>query len=618
MTDGSPVHLPVWVRGALICLFGSTLTALGIVLQKFSHAADAAAAAAAAANPGNAPNGATYCSRPWWLLGFSIFVAAQLINMVSMAMAPQAVLSCLGSWTLVCNTFFARLILKESVSRMQVVAVCGLVVGTAAVICNAPRPSSNEAGIGMRIDFLARRFVSPEFCVLSAFLLSFAALTRVCAFGLRSTLFCCWAPGDAGDTSPAGCANRIAAKRSSVEDVFLQPTGRLSDVGSGTQQTPTAAAVAVAVQSVQGRPSSPTSLTRLRSPSAAAARAAARKAADVARRSMAPFSWATAAAISAGYTALLFKCVAEMLASAPADLTQQDSSRPPVQPLWFHWQTYAIACAALSVAPAELHYLNLALQSGEALFVVPTYLALGMLAQLSTGIVFFEEFKDFSSRRHALSFAASVGLTLTFVVLMAKAQGDKAEAEALNVVSEADLDFKRPSMLGTLPGSAGLEAGGALPPLQEELLPQDGDVEDPADPVPLLSKPPKGRGPRRSSGMSENGPLQRPLLAEHAVAGTTSPAPPPPDTVAYTGPLRPPAATMAMPWTPTRPFTPTRYGFLSFAENADDQPWPRVSISGYGGAIEILEAPLRASVVAGRGRELGRATAAMRAGSAPF
>merc|ERR1712113_214570 len=49
------------------------------------------------------------------------------------------------------------------------------------------------------------------------------------------------------------------------------------------------------------------------------------------------------------------------------------------------------------------------------------YLAMGMLAQLMTGAVFFQEYKDFHSGADALYFALSVMLTLTSVVAMARA-----------------------------------------------------------------------------------------------------------------------------------------------------------------------------------------------------
>merc|ERR1719305_2171034 len=128
-----------------------------------------------------------------------------------------------------------------------------------------------------------------------------------------------------------------------------------------------------------------------------------------------------AAAIFSGFTALLFKCLAELIASAGKEYLDTGSGKENMLSPWRCWQTYAIACVALSCAPAELHFLNLALQSGDAIFVVPVYLALGMVSQLLTGMIFFEEYKDFVSASHAIEFAISVSITLLFVMIMAKA-----------------------------------------------------------------------------------------------------------------------------------------------------------------------------------------------------
>jgi len=321
------------------------------------------------------------------LLGFGFFLAAQIINMVSMAMTPQAVLSCLGSWTMVCNAVFARILLKENLSRIQVVAVVGLIFSTIAVICFAPRPSLDEERLGETASFLGSRFVSSEFELLTAILLCFVCMTRMLAYGL-----CGWERGSRAQIDDDPMAKASAGAKSMSPQTIVFP-----------------------------RPRSPSA------EAAAAAAIAAKKAKEIAWESMDPFSWATAAAVAAGYTALLFKCVAELLARVGTVVT---GGRPRDDNPLACWQTYVIAGAAFSCAPAELHFLNLSLQAGEAVFVVPVYLALGMVAQLLTGVVFFQEFRDFSSVWHFAAFCTSVVLILIFVVQMTKAQASQARTEA--------------------------------------------------------------------------------------------------------------------------------------------------------------------------------------------
>mmetsp|Transcript_117245 Transcript_117245/g.284341 ORF Transcript_117245/g.284341 Transcript_117245/m.284341 type:complete len:428 (+) Transcript_117245:54-1337(+) len=329
-------ELPEWSVGTFICIFGSTLTALGLVLQKHSHTIIE-----------QSGHEASYFLHRWWLLGFVIFFSAQIINMVAMAMTPQVVLSCLGSWTLVCNAVFAHLILDESLSSAQVVAVVGLVIAMVMVIYNAPRPDSDEPTRDGDAVHLAMRFLSPEVEVLSACFLGLLCCTRSLALGLQR-------------------AKRLRAPAAS-------PAAALP----GTEEAD----------------------------------------ADAPRQILVPLSWAMLAAVAAGYTALLFKCIAEIVAGAVS--RTGESSGP-----WYCWEAYAILGVGLLCAPTELHCLNLALQSGEAVFVIPVYLTLAMMAQLTTGAVFFREFKNFHSEAHELGFGLGVLLTVVFVVAMAKAQDD--------------------------------------------------------------------------------------------------------------------------------------------------------------------------------------------------
>jgi len=140
----------------------------------------------------------------------------------------------------------------------------------------------------------------------------------------------------------------------------------------------------------------------------------------LAQPALLPVAWALMAAVSAGYTALFFKCIAQLIAGA---------AMGGGTPFWQCWETYVLVAAAFSCAPSELHCLNLALQSGEAISVVPMYLSMGMLAQLTTGAVFFQEFKDFKSTRDMVKFAASVAFTLCSVVAMAKARADSTPVQ---------------------------------------------------------------------------------------------------------------------------------------------------------------------------------------------
>lgn len=386
MSGNEDQAIPTWLLGACICLFGSTLTAVGIVLQKFSFVlAEAADVDYYVRSVPESEEQTSHSSRPyftqkWWLIGFTLYTLAQIINMVSMAMTPQVVLSCLGSWTLVCNTVCAHLILGERVVKEQILAVCALVISTACVLFNAPRPSQAEEADKPSLEEMMMRFHSQEFVILTVLVVSLMAIARVLTIVLQSGF-------------------------------------------KGHSQTATSAELE--------RPSDFFSLDEQSS------------------SIVIPASWALIAAAYAGYTALLFKCIAELIAGGP------------LVALFSQWQTYIVLSVALLCAPSELHCLNMALQSGSAVLVVPLYLSLGMLSQLCTGAVFFQEYRDFRSDNDVLLFAASVGMSLLSVVAMARAQviavRDSPEfVERLD--SQESVGFKRGDLTQTL-----LDDGGRTP-----------------------------------------------------------------------------------------------------------------------------------------------------------
>jgi len=571
--------MPAWMEGACICLFGSTLSALGLVLQKFAHSKCSAASAisalceddgrgrgqdrggsvavaaatgcsatcpaacpadcpatAAAASPAvatahrAAPRPAAYFLQPWWLLGFGIFLAAQVINMVSMAMTPQLILSCLGSWTLVCNTMFAHLLLGERICREQALAVAALVASTALVLYTAPRPPPGEEQRDGNLEALSERVVRPAFDALTFVLLSLA--TMACA-GLRCAR---WRIRPA--TAAPVCAASIAT--------FAAAAGNTSGIASGASAAAANAAVAATAAG-----------TRCAALEAGEAlQAEWRWTASLPQSSRSAWcfpgvpplvasAWALVAAISTGYTVLCFKCIAELLAGVRT---------APTSPL-LQWEFYIILVVGLSLATFELHCLNLALRSGDAVKVVPMYLSLGMLAQMSTGGVFFQEFDDFRSAADATTFAGSVVATLVSVAAMVRAERAAAEAcdvQVADAIAAADV------------------ASSAVSPAFGAAIPSDMAPGDPGVPS---DRPMGAPVDSPDGGRAVLAPGTRPTKRS-AQAGT-----PPPLTEALLPP-DPGGQQAVEPRSASRgPCTP----------NAEVLP-VSVSLAGFGGAIEGLDA----------------------------
>jgi len=165
----SDEFLPIWIWGLIICVFATALTALGLVLQKYSHTLNASSPKAGTKS--------VYYRQPWWIVGFAIFAVAQVINLVSMAMAPQVMLSCLGATALIFNAIFAWLILDEELHLFEGGLICGMVFSVIMVISTTPVVDADPAA---RDVF--RECVSPLFefffLVLAACIMAMLAFLR--------------------------------------------------------------------------------------------------------------------------------------------------------------------------------------------------------------------------------------------------------------------------------------------------------------------------------------------------------------------------------------------------------------------------------------------------------
>jgi drug/metabolite transporter (DMT)-like permease len=76
---------------------------------------------------------------------------------------------------------------------------------------------------------------------------------------------------------------------------------------------------------------------------------------------------------------------------------------------WHHWQSWAIAVGALASSGGGILLLNEGLRRYDAVFMTPAYQGCLVMMGSISGIVFFQELKDFSSTRRMI-FAAMLGL----------------------------------------------------------------------------------------------------------------------------------------------------------------------------------------------------------------
>lgn len=309
---GKPFGIEVenhkWRDGVLLCLLASTLSSLGIVIQKYAHNQSLEEAKALQSSSDCSEvevSNWRFYFRSSWIGGFLIWIIAQFLNMCAMGLAPQTMLSCFGSWTIICNVLIARVILGELISTGECLGLLGILMGVVFVILGAPRTFLYSGDVRL----LASQFISPSFILLT--------------LGVAALLF-------------------------ALHSYLCPKEGTLVSRG---------------------------------------------------------LFWAICSAVLSGYSALLFKCVSLMALHVP------DGAPSP----WNNAEAYVITSCAILVGIVEIHALNLGLKHCQAVVLVPVYLLLGMLAQITTNGVFFKEFSQFASKLQIALFIIGVALSIIFV-----------------------------------------------------------------------------------------------------------------------------------------------------------------------------------------------------------
>ena len=108
--------MDLWWIGALLAVFGSVGSNLGINIQKFSFLQNSK-------RPTSEQR--AYTRQPGWALGLGLVIGGSLCDFAALALAAQSIVAPIGSVTLVANMVFAQYWLKETLSRRD---LCGTVL----------------------------------------------------------------------------------------------------------------------------------------------------------------------------------------------------------------------------------------------------------------------------------------------------------------------------------------------------------------------------------------------------------------------------------------------------------------------------------------------------------
>jgi len=268
-----------WI-GIGVMLLGNTLSALGLMGQKYAHQRE---------EEDENVSRVWYFTSPTWLCGFLVFILGHILIWVSLALGPQAVLSCLTCWSTVVTVVVAPIFLNETVTLFRLLSVFIMIFGCSWVILSWPRSYQP-----FTVDTLLSAITNTLFLVLTAL-----ALMYLLVLGI------------------------IAAR---------------------SNKTPR--------------------LTALQ--------------------------YTTVAAILGWYSVLTAKITSGLVFSSWHHALNQ----------FDRWESWVMVATMIVLAVANLHFLNMALSVGDAVYVVPVNEALSILGQCLLGGIFFSEFQRLSIYGH--------------------------------------------------------------------------------------------------------------------------------------------------------------------------------------------------------------------------
>jgi drug/metabolite transporter (DMT)-like permease len=72
----------------------------------------------------------SYLPRCLWWVGFFVFLVGNVLDFIALGLTKVSIVTLVGSGSLVVNTVMARLLLKETVTRLDVAAALLIMLGT--------------------------------------------------------------------------------------------------------------------------------------------------------------------------------------------------------------------------------------------------------------------------------------------------------------------------------------------------------------------------------------------------------------------------------------------------------------------------------------------------------
>mmetsp|Transcript_108196 Transcript_108196/g.304845 ORF Transcript_108196/g.304845 Transcript_108196/m.304845 type:complete len:351 (-) Transcript_108196:87-1139(-) len=303
-----------WVTAIILTLSGTTLSAVGLMLQKHSHNQKRS-------EKESAGRFCLYFLSRQWIFGLCVFIFGHVVCWMGLALGTQVVLSCLNVWSMVVTFVLAPMILRETVSVCKIASVLVIISGVVLVIIFGPR-NYRPYTVQLFVDSLDNTIFIYT---------TVAAILLLACLALKAA------------TAPIDAAHN--------------------------------------------------------------------------RLSCAEFTLVSA--VIGWYSVLSAKCSAGLIwTSWHLGESQIDI-----------WITWVVIVVMIGCAIGNVHFMNMGMKTGEAVFVVPFYESLSILGQVFLGGIFFDEFKELDITGHHPGFWVGVLLVIAGIACMT---GKPPTSEILN------------------------------------------------------------------------------------------------------------------------------------------------------------------------------------------
>ena len=135
--------MATWIFGLILGFFAIFIKVLGTNLQKLSHRNEER----------------TYFRNIHWVSGMALIAIGSIMDMVALTLAPQSMIASLGGLTLVVNIAIAKLLLGETMRKLQYGTTLIIMIGTTLTVIYAPRTEAENDIKQIKEMYESSRFI---------------------------------------------------------------------------------------------------------------------------------------------------------------------------------------------------------------------------------------------------------------------------------------------------------------------------------------------------------------------------------------------------------------------------------------------------------------------------